>query len=181
VKPSIRRASDALLGGGVIAYPTDGIYGLGCMPDDPDAIVALLAIKKRSLGKGLILIGADRAQFEGWVDDRDLAKLPEPDPLAPITWIAKPGPTSSELVMGEHRGIAVRLTVNPVARAICRAVESPITSTSANLSGRPAARNRYILRRQFGSLVDYVVPGDCGPATAPSSIRVLDNGKTLRP
>ena len=85
------------------------------------------------------------------------------------------------MLRGEHASLAVRITSNPVAKALCLAAESPLVSTSANLSGKPTARNRFVLRRQFANVVDYVVPGDCGPASGPSEIRDFVSGQVLRP
>lgn len=178
---AITRAADTLLAGGIIAYPTEGVFGLGCMPDVPIALARLLTLKGRDLSKGLILIASSREQLDGFVVDSDLARLPEPDPESPVTWIATPGPGSHALVRGAHAGVAVRMSTNRTAAAICEAVQSPITSTSANLSGKPACRHRIQLRRTFGHRVDYIVPGDCGPASGPSEIRVLADGKILRP
>jgi len=177
----INRAADVLLGGGIIAYPTEGVFGLGCMPDNPQAVARLLEIKQRDPAKGLILIAADASHFADWVSTADLVRLPLPDPGHPITWITKPGPKAGPLLRGEHPGIAVRVTTNPVAAAICERVESPITSTSANLAGSPVVANRIALLRTFESLVDYVVPGDCGPATGASEIRRLEDREVLRP
>jgi L-threonylcarbamoyladenylate synthase len=84
------------------------------------------------------------------------------------------------LLQGQHPGLAVRITTNPVAAALCNRVASPIVSTSANLAGKPTARNRFILRRQFGRRVDYIVPGDCGPASGASEIRDFASGAVLR-
>ena len=84
-------------------------------------------------------------------------------------------------IRGAHDGVAVRLTTHPVARALCDAAQAALVSTSANISGRPPARNSFVLRRRFGALVDYIVPGDCGRATGPSEIRDLLTGKTFRP
>jgi len=180
MKPSIRRAADILLGGGVIAYPTEGVYGLGCMPDDAGAILRILGIKHRDPGKGLILIASDRAQFVGWLDVCG-SKIPEPDVSCPTTWIAPAKPGLSPLLTGHRPSLAIRITTNPIAAAICDAVESPIVSTSANQAGRPVARNRIVLHRNFRTCVDYIVPGDCGPASGPSEIRHLRTGKVLRP
>ena len=176
----IIRAAEVLLGGGIIAYPTEGVFGLGCMPDDMQALGRLLDIKQRDAAKGLILIAAEASQLGGWVAAVDLARLPQPDPHCPVTWIARSGPNAGPLVRGNHNGVAVRLTTNPVAAAICREVAAPITSTSANIAGKAVVRNGILLRRTFGPLVDYVVPGDCGPATGPSEIRRLDDGTVLR-
>ncbi len=175
------QASEVLLGGGIIAYPTEGVFGLGCLPDDIDAVARILAIKERSPRKGLILIAAHPGQFDDWIDPAVRGALPEPDPLRPVTWIVKPSSRVPALVTGDNPGLAVRITTNPVAAAICVAVDMPIVSTSANVSGRPVARNSFILHRNFGHLVDYVVPGECGPASGPSEIRELETGRVLRP
>ncbi len=175
------RASEVLLGGGVIAYPTEGVFGLGCLPDDVDAVARILAIKQRSPRKGLILIAARPAQLEDWIDPAVRGALPEPDPRQPVTWIVTPAARVPAIVTGDNPGLAVRITTNPVAAAICNAVDMPIVSTSANVAGRPVARNAFVLQRNFGHLVDYVVPGECGPASGPSEIREFATGKILRP
>ena len=177
----IARAADVLLCGGVIVYPTEGVFGLGCLPDDPGAVRRVLSMKQRDARKGLILIAATAEQLDGWASLPPGRSIPAPDPGHPVTWVVPPGALVDPLLRGEHAGIAVRLTTNPVARALCEAVDSPIVSTSANISGRPTARNRFVLRRQFAQRVDYVVPGDCGPASGPSEIRDLASGKIIRP
>lgn len=181
MKMSVRYAADILLRGGVIAYPTEGVFGLGCLPDNLSAVQRVLHIKQRESDKGLILIAATASQFEGWISLPDGQALPDPDPEYPTTWIVPPGPGVSELLRGVHANIAVRITTNATARALCLAADSPLVSTSANLSGKPTARNPFVLRRQFGSVVDYVVPGDCGPASGPSEIRDFTSGNILRP
>lgn len=178
---SALHAADVLLRGGVIAYPTEGVFGLGCLPDDPAAVMRVLDIKRRDAGKGLILVAADATQLAGWIGLPEGTKLPAPDPRHPVTWIVPPGPLVSPLLRGDHDTIAVRITTNPTARALCTAVASPLVSTSANLSGMPIARNRFVLRKQFAGIVDYIVPGDCGPAAGPSQIRDFATGRTLRP
>ena len=178
---SVSIATDVLLRGGVIAYPTEGVFGLGCLPDDQSALRRLLDIKQRDAAKGLILIAANVSQLEGWISLPEGAALPDPDPAHPVTWIVPPGPRVTPLLRGTHTNLAVRITTNPTAVALCLAADSPLVSTSANLSGKPTARNRNILQRQFGSVVDYVVPGDCGPASGPSEIRDFKTGDILRP
>lgn len=177
---SIAKAADTLLGGGVIAYPTEGVFGLGCMPDDDDAILRLLSLKQRKPEKGLILIASRKEQLDAWIDSAGHS-IPDPDAAKPTTWIVPARANVSPLVRGNHAGLAVRLTTNPTAAAICDAVDSPIVSTSANFAGRPVARNQFILRRRFGACVDYIVPGSCGPSSGPSEIRDLATGKILRP
>jgi len=178
---SVLHAADVLLRGGVIAYPTEGVFGLGCLPDDQQALRRLLDIKRRDAAKGLIVIAANARQLEGWIDLPEGQSLPEPDPNHPITWIVPPDAKVSPLLRGEFTSLAVRITSNPVAKALCLAADSPLVSTSANLSGKPTARNRFVLRRQFAGVVDYIVPGDCGPASGPSEIRDFVSGNILRP
>ena len=174
------KAAEVLLGGGVIAYPTEGVFGLGCLPRDTDAVQRLLDIKKRDPSKGLILIAANASQFDDWIDLPDAVLMPEPDPAQPITWIVPASSRVPPVVRGDNAGLAVRITTNPVAGNICRSVASPVVSTSANLSGQAVAPDEETLRRQFGDLVDYIVPGACGPASGPSEIRELLSGKILR-
>lgn len=175
----ISQAARILLDGGVITCPTEGVFGLSCMPDNPAAVRRLLEIKQRDPAKGLILIAASKQQLRDWV-----AVAPEdiPDPQAerPVTWIVPAAATVSELVRGEHSGIAVRLTSNPTAHALCVAVDSPLVSTSANLAGEATVEDSEALHRTFGGSVDYVLPGECGPATGPSEIINLQSGKKLR-
>ena len=179
-KLSVLRAADVLLGGGVIAYPTEGVFGLGCMPDDDAALLRLLTLKQRDPGKGLILVASTKKQLDDWIRP-DGSAIPDVDPGRPTTWIAPAKDHVSSLVTGDHAGLAVRLTSNPTAAAICDAVASPIVSTSANVAGERVARNRIVLRRKFGALVDFIVPGDCGPGRGASEIRDLATGKILRP
>lgn len=177
---SVIHAAEVLLRGGVIAYPTEGVFGLGCLPDDFAAVERLLGIKQRQARKGLILIAANSEQLDGWIALPSGRSIPEPDPMNPVTWIVPASESVPAIIRGEHEGLAVRITSNPVAAAICNAVDSPIVSTSANLSGKPAARNRFVLRRQFAQHVDYIVPGDCGPASGASEIRDFASNHVLR-
>ena len=177
---SVIRAAEVLLGGGIIAYPTEGVFGLGCLPDDDAAVARVLSVKRRQARKGLILIAANDEQLDGWVALPSRCTIPEPDPTHPVTWIVPASQSVPPIIRGEHEGLAVRITTNPVAAAICSAVDSPIVSTSANLSGKPVARNRFVLRRQFAQHVDYIVPGDCGPASGASEIRDLSSDHVLR-
>lgn len=177
----LQRASRILRDGGVVAYPTEGVFGLGCLPDDATAVRRILTIKQRDPAKGLVLIAADLGQLDGWIEIPSGTVVPTSRHNRPVTWIVPAAADVPYLVRGSHQGLAVRLTVHPVAAALCSAVDSPLVSTSANISGRPPARNSYVLRRLFGDLVDYVVPGACGPASGQSEIRDLLSDKVLRP
>lgn len=159
--------------------PTEGVFGLSCMPDDDQAIARLLSIKARDPAKGLILVAAEPAQLDGWMA-ASANDIPTPVKDQAITWIVPAAAHVSPLVRGEHKTIAVRLTTHPVMAALCDAAQSALVSTSANRSGEPVVRNSVLLHRKFSACVDYIVPGACGGATGPSEIRVLATGDVLR-
>lgn len=174
-----RRAAHVLHNGGIIAYPTEGVFGLGCRPDDINAVKRILDIKSRNISKGLILIASDVAQLSEWADLSEKELTTSND--KPVTWIVPATDEVPDWIRGSHASIAVRLTTHPTARAICASAESSIVSTSANFSGRTPVRNRHVLRRQFGPLVDYIVPGRCGPAAGASEMRDYLTGDIVRP
>jgi len=175
------RAAETLRRGGVIAYPTEGVFGLGCLPNELSAVQRILEIKQRDPAKGLILIAARASQLNDWVALPDNYRLPDPDPGNPVTWVVPASGLVAPILRGDNDGIAVRVTTNPIARAIALSVQSPIVSTSANFSAQAVAADQAGLRRQFAGLVDYIVPGDCGPSSGASEIRDFATGAVLRP
>ena len=177
----VQRAGRILCDGGVVAYPTETVFGLGCRADDVDAVLRVLDIKQRRPEMGLVLLAADRAQLDDWIELPPDAPSLSSRAGQPVTWIVPARAGVPHLIRGNHSGLAVRLTTHPVAAALCRLAGAPLVSTSANISGRPTARNVHVLRRTFGDLVDCIVPGFCGPAGGPSEIRDLASGKVLRP
>lgn len=181
MKVALRRAARILADGGVVAYPTEGVFGLGCRPDDPDAVMRILDIKQRDVDQGLLLIAADIRQLDGWIalpaDCPDLRSQVD----RPVTWIVPATEAVPPWIRGRHAGVAIRLTAHPVARALCAESGLPLVSTSANVAGRAPTRRRLVLLKQFGGLVDCIAPGDCGPAAGPSEIRDLATGEVLRP
>ena len=177
---SILKAARILHGGGVIAYPTEGVYGLGCLPDDAAAVARVLTIKDREPGMGLILIATDIEQLGDWIELPDKSPDLRSSGQTPVTWVIPATEKAPYWIRGDHDSLAVRITSHPVAAALCEAADSALVSTSANFHGRPPTRKRFVLRRGFSALVDYIVPGDCGPASGPSEIRDLISGKVLR-
>ena len=175
----IHRAGRILRAGGVVAYPTEGIFGLGCLPNDADAVIRILSIKKRSPALGLVLIASNIEQLDGWAELPAAARL-ESTLDRPVTWIVPARISVPYWIIGEHHGLAVRITSHPVASALCNAADSALVSTSANIAGSPPARTVFVLRRRFRSLVDCIVPGRCGPAAGASEIRDLQSGKVMR-
>lgn len=168
--------------GGVIAYPTEAVWGLGCDPLLEESVLGLLALKQRPVWKGLILVASDFAQLHGYlgpVSTRQRAMLEETWP-GPVTWLCPPGPKVADWVRGAHPLIALRVSAHPVVRAICELFGRPVVSTSANRSGAQPARTALEVRRYFGSEVDCVVSGAIGGAARPTRIMNLLSGATVR-
>ena len=176
-------AAVVLRRGGVIAYPTEAVWGLGCDPFNRDAALRILALKRREIDKGLLLVAAGMEQ----IDDL-LAPLGE-EPLAilrqswpgHVTWlIPDPAGRYPAWIRGRHPTVAVRVSDHPVVASICRAFNRPIVSTSANFAGEPEIRSTEDLRRQFGGEIDYVAEGRLGGRDAPSEIRDLLSNIRIR-
>lgn len=167
--------------GGLVAYPTEAVYGLGCDPENEAAVKRLLALKNRPAHKGLILIGADIEQLAPWIvvtpkQQRTLiASWP-----GPTTWLVKAAAKVPAWVRGEHSTVAVRVCGHPVARALCAKVGKPIISTSANVAGEPPCRTVSEVEQQFAQQLDFVVHGQCNLAAQPSMIIDLLSGQKLR-
>ena len=178
----IRHAADVLRTGGVIAYPTEAVYGLGCDPWDRAAVERILEIKARAPSKGLILIAADFAQLRALVeplDDAAMAPILASWP-GPNTWILPRTRHAPDWLGGRFDTLAVRVTAHPVAAALCRTYGGAIVSTSANVSARPPARSAFGVHLALGQGPDYVLSAPCGGAERPSTIRDGRTGRVLR-
>lgn len=178
-----QQARDVLRNGGVIAYPTEAVYGLGCDPFNEAAVDKILALKQRPRDKGVLLVASSQAQIAALLSGlapEHRQKLDDSWP-GPVTWII-PDPENlyPEWVKGEHSAIAIRVSAHPVVRELCEAFGGPIVSTSANLATEPEIRHRSGIEDTFGERIDFIVEGELGDSAAPSSIRDLITGKTLR-
>ena len=187
----IARAVEVLRAGGVVAYPTEAVYGIGCDPWREAALDRVAAIKRRSLAKGLILIGADAGQLApfvrpDWVEwvERRLGGAPPRPSDPPVTWLVPARTGVPGGVTGRRSGadarVAVRVTAHPVARELCRGFGGAIVSTSANTAGARPARSALAVRLRLGRRLDLVVPGPTGGHSRPSAVRDAESGRTLR-
>jgi L-threonylcarbamoyladenylate synthase len=167
--------------GAVLAYPTEGVFGVGCDPRFEPGLERVLAIKGRSARMGLILVAASVAQvleFACAVGGERMSEVLQSWP-GPVTWVLPARRGVSPLVTGGRDTVAVRVTAHPVAAALCAAFGRAVVSTSANLSGRPAARSALAARRALGAELDGVVPGRVSGG-GPSVIRDAADGRILR-
>lgn len=182
-KLDLQKACEALSTGGVIAYPTEAVWGLGCDPDNKTAIQRILHLKQRPVEKGLIIVAANLQQIESLLSPLKKTQLDQLHATwpGPVTWLI---PDSlnvySKWVKGEHKSVAIRVSAHPVVQQLCIAFGKPIVSTSANIAGQPEIRDRSELDQTFAGIIDCVVPGELGSATTASQIRDLVTGAVLR-
>lgn len=176
----IRRAAEVIRTGGVVAYPTEAVFGLGCDPRDHDAVRRILDLKGRPEAAGLILIAADAQQLRGWIDpsDAEAGRLAGGD--RGVTWTVTAGAATPEWISGGRSTVAVRIIDHPVAAALCREAGMPIVSTSANRRGREPARSALAVRCALGADIDYVLNAATGGRERPSEIRDARTGAVLR-
>ena len=167
---------------GVIAYPTEAVWGLGCDPYSYSAVAEILRLKSRPESKGLILIACDWQQFSPYttgLTGAQMARLQQPN-NKPTTWLIPHNGSAPDWIVGEHDTLALRVTAHPLAASICRLFGGPIVSTSANPQGLPEAANSLKVRRYFGHRLDAIASGNVGSASAPSEIRHLLSGEVIR-
>ena len=167
--------------GGLIAYPTESCYGLGCDPDNRTAVLRLLKLKQRPQHKGLILIAASYRQVARYLQPLAPAQqqqLHEAGAQA-ITYLMPAHHSAPRWLRGAHDTLAVRITAHPFARQLCRGVNSALVSTSANRSGQHPARTYAQCQRLFGRKV-WVLPGRVGKRRKPSTISMWADGKIIR-
>jgi L-threonylcarbamoyladenylate synthase len=178
----LRRAARIIAAGGIVAYPTESVYGLGCDPRRHDAVRRLRQLKHRAPDTGLILIAAREAQLLAYVDlDRapgiERARATWP---GPYTWLLRAREDVSPWLRGNHETLAVRVTAHAGAAALCRHARSALVSTSANRHGRPPARSAAAVLREFGSSVDFILQGRLGGLPTPTEIRDAASGTLVR-
>lgn len=182
LKFAVDRAARIARAGGVIAWPTEGVWGLGCLPLKQHAVERIVRIKRRPPEKGFLLIAADVAQIEPWVrlpggsaDDHILATWP-----GPVTWVLPVRAALPAWLTGGRDTVAVRVTAHPTSQVLCRKTGSALVSTSANISGHPPLKDALRVRRLMGRQVDYVLPGSLGGQDGPTEIRDGLTGRVLR-
>jgi L-threonylcarbamoyladenylate synthase len=178
---SYRRIAAHLRHGGLIAYPTESCYGLGCDPDNRKAVQRLLRLKQRPQHKGLILIAADYRQVARYLhpltpDEQQRLRIAG---AQAVTYLMPALSSAPRWLRGNHDTLAIRLTAHKQAAQLCRGVGSALVSTSANRSGQRPAKTCAQCRRLFGGKV-WVLPGRVGKNRKPSTITMWADGKIIR-
>ena len=166
-------AARVLRRGGIVAYPTEGVWGLGCDPLNPYAVHRLFALKQRPMHKGLILIAHEFSALAPFLQPLTpaLEKRVLPTWPGPVTWLLPCTEEAPYWLRGTHDTLAVRVTAHPAAAELCRAFGGAIVSTSANPAGRQPARSALQVRRYFNKSAIALLPGATGTQQGPTEIR----------
>lgn len=175
-------AAKILKQGGVIAYPTEAVFGFGCDPFNEKAVNKILSLKKRSVDKGLILIASN------WNQIKDLTKLIPQDKLnivlnswpGPYTWIFPSSDKVPHWISGKFDSIALRVSAHPTVQNLCNAYNGPIVSTSANPENKPPARSIEEVKNYFPNELDLILGGEVDTTKQPSMIKDAVSGEVLR-
>jgi L-threonylcarbamoyladenylate synthase len=179
----VARAAKHLRDGGILAYPTEAVFGLGCDPFDKAAVEWIFLRKGRPGSKSFILVAASYAQVEPLISDEvsadQRAKLAASWP-GPVTWVIPAAHSVPDWLTAADGTIAVRVSAHPIVRALCFAFGGPIVSTSANPSGKRPARSALTVRHYFSTDPIQILAGRIGGQSKPSAIYDLRSGAKLR-
>ena len=173
MKEEIQKALEALRAGGVILYPTDTVWGIGCDATDPEAVAKVYAIKKRADSKALICLVDSESRLCRYVRNVadvtwDMIELS----TKPLTVIFDNATGLAENLLAEDGSVGIRVTREEFSKELCFRFQKPIVSTSANISGEPTAMTFDEIDDEIKNAVDYVVRYNqrCKEKHMPSSI-----------
>lgn len=181
---NLNESAKVLQKGGVIAYPTETVWGLGALASKPSAIRKILALKKRPANKGLILLANQLSQLEPYIaldrlNQSQLEKL-QSHQKKPTTWIVPAKATTSVLLKGDFDSLAVRISSHALCTQLISLVDDAIVSTSANVSGQPTCQNENDIQCTFKKGLSGILSGELGGHKWPSQIINILTGEVLR-
>ena len=171
-RDAIQEAGKWIRNGGIVAVPTDTLYGLAADPFSAAAVAHLFAVKGRASERAVPLIAADGTQAAEYLGrltptGQKLADKFWPGPLTLL--VAAPRALAQDVTGGTGK-VGVRVPADAVARAICAEAGRPITATSANVSGEPATADPDLVERTLGDRIDLLIDGGPTRGGAPSTI-----------
>lgn len=170
--------------GGIIAYPTEAVFGLGCDPDNEEAVNKLLTLKNRPMEKGLILLAANYSQLLPYVDDNKITQDKRFSVLSRwpdgITQVLPANKSVAQYLTGAFTTIAVRVTSQPDVVKLCNATGKPIVSTSCNITGHEPAVTYQTIEEDLSKQVDFIIQGNTLGFNKPSTIIDGLSGETFR-
>ncbi len=170
----LEKAADVLKSGGVIGYPTETIYGIGCSAFNSKAVDRVFQLKNRDRGKAMIIIAGDTVQVREMVTSipEDAEKLIENFWPGPLTIVFEASSLIKEFAFGKSKTIAIRIPDSIICMELIKESGFPIISTSANLSGQAPATDAQQVAEFFGAQLDLIVDG--GPSLEKKPSTVVD-------
>lgn len=177
----IAEAVKVMRAGGVILYPTDTVWGIGCDATNAEAVAKIYAIKKRAESKAMICLVDSDNRIQRYVRNVpevawDVMTMSE----KPTTVILDGADGLAKNLIAEDGSIAMRITQEPFSKELCYRMQKPIVSTSANISGEPAAQNYCDISEEIRNAVDYICTSrrqEHQPQKPSSIIRIRQNGE----
>ena len=168
-KEDLQAALRVLRQGGIIVYPTDTVWGIGCDATNPEAVARIYALKKREDSKSMLVLLDSAAKLDYYVDvpesaemllqtacDEDSTSQSDISPAKPLTIIYPNARHLAPNLIAEDGSVGIRITKEPFSNALCAQLKRPIVSTSANISGEPTARYYKEIVRLILDHTDYV-------------------------
>ena len=174
-----RKAAEILRAGGVIVYPAETVYGLGCDPWNLGAWERIVRLKQRDSTRSMLLLADSREMVEEVAGKLGAlaARLAEAFWPGSLTLVLRPEFTLPGWLYGPTGGVAFRVTTSPVSRAIIGEFGKPVVSTSANISGEPTVATFEEARRRFGDSVDLVMGSPVPLSGVPSTVVDVASGR----
>lgn len=172
-KEDLQQALQVLRSGGIIVYPTDTVWGIGCDATNVEAVKRIYALKQREDSKSMLVLLDSAAKLNYYVDVPEAAEMlleatpPQPSPQGreidpceddakPLTLIYPNARHLAQNLIAEDGSIGIRITSEPFSQALCAQLKRPIVSTSANISGHPSARFFHEIEQAILEGADYV-------------------------
>jgi len=181
----LRLAERILLSGGIIAYPTDTLFGLSCDPANRCALARLNQIKQRPQQQPCILLASQPALFSGFIRaDFYLTPATFFSRLCatnePTSWIVPAHPDAPRWLTASDNSIAIRLSRDPLTAQLCALLKRPLVSTSANIHGQQPVRSLLALRKKFGKRIDLLLQSHHASSGQASTIKLWHNKRAIR-
>lgn len=177
-KEDLRQAVETLRQGGVILYPTDTIWGIGCDATNEEAVKRVYSIKQREDSKAMLCLLDAPGKLQGYVEDIPSIAWDLIDyATRPLTLIYPKGRNIAHNLLAEDGSIGIRITNEKFSKKLCEMLHAPLVSTSANISGEPTARNFSLISPSIIQAVDYVVHYRRNDKSEPSPSSVIKIGE----
>ena len=176
----IQQAAKTIQNGGVISYPTESVFGLGCDPLNESAVNKILRLKNRAVEKGLIIVAGDLIQLKPYIEISIEEEQKILNEKSDTTWLVKKSPLTPNWVSGKHDKVAIRVSKHPLIIKLCQSIKQPLISTSANPAGSAPATSSQQSNHYFSKNVDLYVDYQSERSGQPTQIKDITTDVIIR-